>query len=697
MDKDLRNLTRKILGLTLEILCLLTGEDYTLVKKTTGDCVTPSSRESGRRSLITDPPLHSLIHERKNKILGLTNKMIGLLTGEVPVRCQDVTVYFSMEEWEYLEGHKDLYEDVMMEGDRPRTSADGSRRRSPPERGPRSQCTPDRPEEDHNIPDNHQAGDLMNIKVDVVDEEEMEDDQPNERIPPERCPRPLYSPDHPEGNHNVPENYQGEDRTMEVKAEQEETMMRSDPPSIGDVGEEIPIDFASENSSENVILSLNCKVEDEDIVLHSSEANVITVTVQPGLHSTDLSYSPPYLEVSTCDQSKLLTTSTDQEVGKLFQFGEFGKQLTKSSDLRTHRGINIGEKQNSFSECEKCFTNKPGLYQHILSQTGKKPYSCSECGNCFDYNSALIQHERIHTGEKPYSCSECGKSFTNKSNFDAHERIHTSEVPYSYSQSGKSDTVVKQFSCSLCSKCFTTRTSLIRHEKTHTGEKLYSCSECGKCFQDKSNLVVHERIHTGQNLFPCPECGKCFNTKAELVIHERIHTGEKPYSCSECGKCFSVKSVLVKHWLIHTGEKPHSCSVCGKCFSHKSSLITHERIHTGEKPYSCSECGRCFTAKSTYVKHLRGHTGEKPYSCSVCGRCFKIKAGLVTHERVHTGERPFPCSICDKCFKDRTTLVHHERTHSGEKPYSCSICGKCFITKSRCDKHKKCHTEDKLF
>ncbi|KAM4051870.1 gastrula zinc finger protein XlCGF66.1-like [Anomaloglossus baeobatrachus] len=76
MDEDLDEISRRLLTFTLEIISLLSGEDYTIVRKTLGDCY---------RSQSPDPiTVHLPIHERsKKKILELSSKMIELLTGEV--------------------------------------------------------------------------------------------------------------------------------------------------------------------------------------------------------------------------------------------------------------------------------------------------------------------------------------------------------------------------------------------------------------------------------------------------------------------------------------------------------------------------------------------------------------------------------------------------------------------------------------
>ncbi|XP_077136670.1 uncharacterized protein LOC143793518 isoform X2 [Ranitomeya variabilis] len=690
MDEDRDETTRRLFHLALEIVSLLSGEDYTIVRKTPGDGVTPiiHLQESGGRSPgpITEPPPHSLLHERNKKILELSNKMIELLSGEVPIRCQDVAVYLSMEEWEYLEGHQDRYKDFIMEELRPLVPKDGSRRRNPPERCPRPLYPQDCPEDNHNIPEDHQGEDLFDLKVVVIEGETMDEwadqqDGSRRRNPPERCPRPLYPKDCPEENHNIPEDHQ-DGETTQIKVEDEsgeDEQMSEDQPCRSEV-EEIPVGFTTENHSQNpegtFMFLLNYKVDNEDIKQRAAEENLITRNVNSGLYNTNLLYNPPNHKELSAAQFQIVTTSMGLKEGKRFQCGECGKQFTKSSGLFTHRKFHTWKKPYACSECGKWFTDKANLVIHERSHTGEKPYSCTECGRGFTSKSSLVRHERVHTGEKPYSCSVCGKCFAHRSDLIKHQRSHTGEKPYS---------------CSECGKCFTDKSSLVKHLKSHTGEKPFSCLECGKCFLTKAKLRDHHRNHTGERPFSCLLCGKGFTDKSSFVRHERGHTGEKPFSCSQCGKSFTDKSSLVRHERNHTGEKPYSCSECGKCFTHQSDLIKHLRIHTGEKPYTCSDCGKCFTDKSYLVKHERIHTGERPYSCSECEKCFKNQSDVIKHQKIHTGEKPYSCSECGKCFTDKSYILKHERIHTGEKPYSCSECDKCFTHQSDLAKHQKIH------
>ncbi|XP_075188011.1 uncharacterized protein LOC142260101 [Anomaloglossus baeobatrachus] len=187
MIKDKDDIMEKILHLSLEIIFHLTGEDYTVVKTSSDRCQAPVCEgRGGTLSPIPGPPPHPRIHEDINdqKILELTHKMLELLTGEVPIRCQDVTVYFSMEEWEYLEGHKERYKEVMMEEPQPRTSPGLSSTRTTPERCP----APPPPPQDPQILDSDK--DLSNINSperNVRGDQRSNEEIPTDHRPEEKC------------------------------------------------------------------------------------------------------------------------------------------------------------------------------------------------------------------------------------------------------------------------------------------------------------------------------------------------------------------------------------------------------------------------------------------------------------------------------------------------------------------------------
>ncbi|XP_066458345.1 zinc finger protein 568-like [Eleutherodactylus coqui] len=678
MDGD--KISETIFYLTLEILILLTGEDYTIVKKTYSDGCQASVCEGLSRPLspIPEPPPHPPIHEKNNreKVLELTKKMTELLTGEVPIRCQDVTVYFSMEEWEYIEGHRDLYKEAMMEDNQPLTSLVPSNKRRPPERFPRPLLP-----QDHQLL--NQAEDVTNINADGA---YVRGD--------ERCTKGIPTDDWT--------------RSREGHL-------------ISSNNGVIPQDSYKEHVINPAISSaLHCKDLFFDPLKKVLSCNSPPTDMGNKSHRKDVQHQQVYTgkkphscsECGKCFTQKLhlLIHERSHTGEKPYSCSECGKCFNRKSHLLIHERIHIGEKPYSCSECGKSFTQKSSLDAHQRIHTGEKPYLCSECGKCFNVKSSLDAHQRIHTGEKPYSCSECGKCFNQKSYLVIHERSHIGEKPYLCLECGKcfstksslvthkrNHTGEKPYSCLECGKCFNQKSNFDIHKRSHTGENPYSCSQCGKCFTQKSHLDRHQRIHIAEKPYSCSECGKCFNQKSSLDRHQKIHTGEKPYSCSECGKCFNRKSHLLIHERIHIGEKPYSCSQCGKGFTQKSSLDAHQRIHTGEKPYSCSECGKCFTQKSYLVIHERSHIGEKPYLCLECGKSFSVQSSLVIHKRSHTGENPFSCSQCGKCFSAKSTLVRHERSHTGEKPYSCLECGKCFHVKSSLARHQRSHTGEKTY
>ncbi|XP_073404073.1 oocyte zinc finger protein XlCOF7.1-like isoform X1 [Dendrobates tinctorius] len=424
MDRDWDKRAERILHLTLEILFRLTGEDYTVVKKTSSERYQAPVSEGWARPLstITGPPPLPLIHEDINdeKILELTYKMIELLTGEVPIRCQDVTVYFSMEEWEYVEGHKDLYKDIMMEVPQPLTSPDLSSKRTTPERCPRPLLPQDCKQEDPDVPQDHQGEDLTHINT--IETYVIGDEWCKEEIPTDNFPDLSSDPFKQVLFSNSSQTVQ-KNKSHETDVKYESSFTGKKP---------------SECSEYEKSLSL-----------------IMSYFTYQKNHREEDRFS--CLECGKCysNKSNLGKHQKFHTGAKPFSCSECGKCFVERSHLIAHQRSHTGEKPHSCTECGKCFVDKSSLFIHHRRHTGEKPYSCSECGKRFNQKVHLARHQRTHTGEKPFSCSECGKCCADKSNLREHQRTHTGEKPYS---------------CSECGKCFATKSTLVKHHRIHKGK-----------------------------------------------------------------------------------------------------------------------------------------------------------------------------------------------------------------------------------
>ncbi|XP_077106982.1 uncharacterized protein LOC143764848 isoform X3 [Ranitomeya variabilis] len=473
MDKDKKETTEKILSLTLEILYLLTGEDYMVVKKISGELLTTSSVcVSGGLRRIQYPIMKSspLITKIRNeqKILELTNKIIELLSREDS------------------EEEKDLNKEVMRKNIRNFRSPVGSRERSMPEKCLRSLYSQDGLEKSHNVPQNKQGDDFFVVKVEDVCEDED-----------------LYG------------------RDIQLCKDEFPTGI-----SQG---------HSSRNTSfKRLVISQHCTTEDNTIgdSLEESDPNIHSVH-----HDGELSSDPAMYGEWLPDNLDVVAHNTFHRSDKIFPCFLCDKCFTRKSSLVRHQRIHTGEKPYSCSECHKSFTRKTTLVEHQKIHTGdqhlsstdqekslsEKPdpvinqpeltedqqFPCLDCEKVFTLKSHLLKHQRLHSGEKPFSCLECGKTFIQRSVLLVHQRSHTGEKPYS---------------CSDCGKRFTQKSDLVVHQRIHTGEKPFSCSECGKSFTQKSTLVIHQRIHRGEKPFACSECGRCFTQKSTLVTHQKVHT-----------------------------------------------------------------------------------------------------------------------------------------------------------------------------
>ncbi|KAM4707788.1 uncharacterized protein O3C94_008758 [Discoglossus pictus] len=721
MNKDKKKMEKvaeRFLNQALEMIYLLTGEEYTIMKKNSPH-----------------------IHHR---------------TREVPIKCEDVGVYFSMEESEYIEGHKELYKEVMMENHQTLRTLGIPEDRSSglPDDNLDMRSVIEEQEDERNGNDYQRqeiqsepgAGDARteigpsSEQIQEAQEQEIQgdpcmgfptvsisetgEDETEDIDIQQVTPRPDHSAGHLDKTfHSVLFNKKGEDEREETNIQQVD--MNSDLCADSDKVTPSVLSESDQEEETNMRTSREIKVEESPVNISEGpqDANLHPelLNEEEEYERDEKSFHQMEIQSDSCTDSDNVTPSVLSE-----------SDQEKETNMRSPREIKVEESPVNISEGPQDANLHPELlneeeeYGRDEKSIHQMEIQSDPCTDSERVKSELDQeeetnmrsHQQIKEEEIPVNISDGLVRSSVVSQFGqdkdpgvrGHQQDKEEESPVNISEdlhSGNMDTisVIKEEEderddqdihqvapCADVSKTSNMCDGNHSCVKQQRGEASIIYSDCGKEYSRNTNLIKLKGVHTGENPYGCSDYEKCLSTTTHLNFQESPHTVEQPYVCSECGKCFILAANLNVHKIIHTVERRFPCTECGKCFITASNLNVHKRTHTGERPFPCRECGKCFITASDLNVHKRTHTGERPFACSECGKCFSRASILNDHKRTHTGEKPFSCSECGKCFTQASNLKQHKRTHTGEKTFVCSECGKCFSNVSTLKKHKKTHT-----
>uniref|UniRef100_A0A8C5MGB4 C2H2-type domain-containing protein n=1 Tax=Leptobrachium leishanense TaxID=445787 RepID=A0A8C5MGB4_9ANUR len=591
--------------------------------------------------------------------------MLDALAGEVPVRCEDVAVIFSMEEWAYLEGHKDLYKDVM-KNNQTVSSVEGTERPSGTSK---------------RLQGSGQAG--LELPIRLL--EALSSEQPSGRAD--------LGPDH-----SNPPIARNSDVVLEMKVTgNRETQEKKSPASHAAAPDcVIPEASNEEEDHQDLALTVTAVNEERRFAGETSAGNdAATPEIPPRketrpepnkhgdqerrrIHEDTCTAGgsrdgkvaeTSWISSPDCTEGNWSTARCQSRQRDVI-FHPAHKEEEVPVEIRSDGSyVSSKTEQNHVSHFSRDSPNETDrlAQEYQMEQDGIFPLHCKEESISVEISPGVSMSldaltENYHPTTPEYEMNKCLMKKRLEGTHSYHEeqcrkmqrnRDEGSSLHHGWESTMPCGEVSGSTSSSNPIILFTIGDSV------EAKNMQYGCHECGAVYASEFQLEYHKKSHTMDNVnylestselltSPGDDSGKSFKG------YEDIQAGMNQYVCTDCGKCFNERAYLLKHQMMHMGERPFSCLECGKCFRKKRSLIIHQRIHTGERPFACPDCDKSFTQVSTLLSHRRIHTGEKPFPCSYCGKCFKDKSSLVRHHRIHTGEKPFTCSECGRSFNQIT-------------------------------------------
>ncbi|XP_018428904.1 PREDICTED: oocyte zinc finger protein XlCOF7.1-like, partial [Nanorana parkeri] len=326
-----------------------------------------------------------------HRILRQTLEIIGLLTGdkwvigeeddafenpdEVPVKCGDVGVYFSPDEWDYIEAHKEMYIDIIPE--------------------------------------------------DPLLTESQQDLASGEESASEDEAKP--SPDHQNSPEWKPQSDRSDFSDSELSTDEDGGSDSSKKRKTEDAflgNPEIKIEYSADGRS-RTFWCLRCNISLKDRRGFRSHLKT----------QRHLNYRADEEEVACDDCSQVFNTRSalvkhkaENHANKRYACTICGLEYDYISQFIIHQRAHTGEKPFECDKCGKRFGHKCTLLVHHRRHLKGKTVKCSKCDRLFDTKSQLHRHERIHVPKKPFKCPVCGKQFEQKSLFTRHKWEHEEEA-----------------------------------------------------------------------------------------------------------------------------------------------------------------------------------------------------------------------------------------------------------------------------